>query len=147
MVIIIIVLSAVLTVFEIGRPLIFLKDAKGGAAAPPHPLNPPLAVTRSSLASRRSVSGRRVCAAIAKTESRPTVRDLTASVCNVVPVCACVAWRRYTQSRSRAGSVRLRTRQVTLRRGAYPVGTVLFDASNHEAKCEVIFPGGLTNRT
>jgi len=29
------VLSAVLTIFEIGRPWIFLKDAKGGAAAPP----------------------------------------------------------------------------------------------------------------
>jgi len=42
LVIIIIVLSAVLTIFKIGRPRIFLKDAKEGAAAPPHPLNPPL---------------------------------------------------------------------------------------------------------
>jgi len=42
LVIIIIVLSAVLTIFKIGRPWIFLKDAKGGAAAPP--LNPPLTI-------------------------------------------------------------------------------------------------------
>jgi len=54
-------------------------------------------VMRSSLANRRSISGRRVCAAIAETESRPTVHDLTASVCSVVPVYTYVAWRRDTQ--------------------------------------------------
>jgi len=47
------VLSAVLTIFEIGRPWIFLKDAKGGAAAPPAPPKSATGVTCRLTAKKR----------------------------------------------------------------------------------------------